>query len=79
MDQVDNNNNHVINYTEFIAATINPDMLNDEHRLKGLFNQFDVDNSGEISILELVQAFSKFGRNISQSELADVMKKHDRN
>lgn len=38
LKQVDNKNNQVINYTEFIAATIDPKMLRDENRLKGLFN-----------------------------------------
>ena len=36
--QVDNNYDGCINYTEFIAATIGPNMINDENRLNGLFN-----------------------------------------
>lgn len=36
--QVDNNSDGEINYTEFIAATINPNMINDDDRLQGLFN-----------------------------------------
>lgn len=54
-------------------------MLRDENRLKGLFNQFDVDNSGQISVNELTQAFSKFGRPITAKEINDAMEKHDRN
>lgn len=43
---VDYMGNDKINYTEFLSATIDPRILEDEERIKGVFNLFDVDNSG---------------------------------
>ena len=37
--------NKEINYTEFLTATIDPTILEDEERVKGVFNLFDVDNT----------------------------------
>lgn len=78
IESVDYNRNQEINYTEFLAATIDPNILKEESRLKGIFNLFDVDNSGEITIDNMVQTFSKFGRNISKEEINQVLEKHDK-
>lgn len=41
--------NKRINYSEFIAATINVHEFLSEERLQAIFNQFDIDNTGKIS------------------------------
>ena len=41
--------NHKINYTEFIAATINVHTYLTEEKLDALFNTFDVDGTGKIT------------------------------
>jgi len=78
MKNIDFEENKKINYTEFLAATIDDTYLTDE-RLKGVFNTFDVDNSGAISVENMRQTFSKFGKEITQSEIEEVLAKHDKN
>ena len=65
MNEVDYNDNSEIEYTEFIAATLDNNVLNNEQTLQGLFNLFDIDNDGHIDKEELVQTFSKFGKHIT--------------
>lgn len=48
VNEMDYNNDDAINYTEFLAATVDPKTLEDEATLEGLFNQFDLDNDGKI-------------------------------
>ena len=54
-------------------------MINDEEKLKGVFNLFDVDNSNKISIDNMVLTFSKFGREITRNEIKKAMDAHDDN
>lgn len=69
--------NKRINYSEFIAATINVSEYLSEERLMAIFNQFDIDNSGKITKANLKQAFSKYGREIKDSDIDDILSKHD--
>ena len=62
-------NTEEINYTDFLSATIDPNILEDENRVKGVFNLFDVDNSNKITVENMVQSFSKFGLNITKEEI----------
>ena len=47
---MDYQGNQQINYTEFLSATIDPNIINDEERLRGVFNIFEVDNTEQISV-----------------------------
>ena len=78
LKELDMNQDNRVTYTEFIAAAIDPKLINDETMLKGLFDQFDTDMSGEIDPEELHKSFSKFGQNISCDEIKAVMKAHDK-
>ena len=51
IDKLDYANNDKINYTEFIAATLDVGQIisKDEKKLKAIFNTFDVDNTGFIT------------------------------
>ena len=69
--------NKRINYSEFIAATINVSEYLSEERLQAIFNQFDIDNSGYITKANMKQAFSKYGREIKDSDIDDILSKHD--
>jgi Ca2+-binding EF-hand superfamily protein len=42
-----------------------------------LFKTFDIDNRGQISRDNLKVAFSKFGKNVSEEEIDEIMKIHD--
>ena len=77
INSVDYQENKEINYTEFLSATVHPSFFKDEKRIRGLFNLFDVDNSGNITVDNLVQTFSKFGRQITGGEIEQAMAQHD--
>ena len=65
--------NKRINYSEFIAATINLQDFLSEQRLQAIFNQFDIDNTGQISKENLKQAFSKYGRDITDADIDNIL------
>ena len=79
IDQMDYHDNKQINYSEFLAATINVQSFLTESRLKAVFNQFDTDSSGKITEENIVLAMQKLGREISQSEVLEMITKHDVN
>ena len=78
MSEIDFSNNQKINYTEFLAATINADTYMTDTRLEGLFNTFDIDNSGAISVENMRMTFSKIGQEISKKEIEEILSKHDK-
>jgi len=45
--------------------------------LNSIFAQFDTDNKGFITINDLKNAFSKLGKELTEKELDEIMKKHD--
>ena len=49
----------------------------DDAKLQALFNQFDTDNSGNITKENIVTAMNKIGHNITQQELDEIMSQHD--
>lgn len=69
--------NHKINYSEFLAATLDVKVFLNDDKLSAIFNQFDTDNSGYISRENIVTALAKMGHEITQAELDDAMRKHD--
>lgn len=75
--EVDYAENGRVNYSEFIAATINTKQFLSEDRLQAIFQSFDIDNTKFISIQNLKDAFSKFGRAITDVEINEIMEKHD--
>ena len=77
VDELDFADNKRINYSEFLSATINVKDYLDDDRLNAIFNQFDIDNSGKITAANLKQAFSKFGREITDAEIQEILKEHD--
>ena len=77
ISELDFAENKRINYSEFIAATINVSEYLTDERLQAIFNQFDIDNTGFISKSNMKQAFSKYGREIKDSDIDDILSKHD--
>ena len=45
--------------------------------MDALFTTFDVDHSGKITAANIKAAFSKFGRTVTDEEVAEVLKQHD--
>ena len=71
VENLDYAHNEKINYTEFMAASIDVRQIvsKDEDKLAAIFNQFDIDNSGQITRENLKKAFSKYGREITDADL----------
>ena len=67
IDNVDHARNDKINYSEFLAATLDvKKVINEDERIwMGMFNSFDVDNTGFITPENLRVAFSKYSRDIT--------------
>ena len=68
----------MINYSEFISATIDLSKYLTDEKLDALFKDFDVDNSGSIAAKEIKDAFSRFNREVSDEEVAEIFKQHDK-
>lgn len=59
--KVDYIGNGKINYSEFLAATVNVKVLLNDNLLMSLFQRFDIDNSGYITKENLKEAFARSG------------------
>jgi len=77
IEEVDYAKNQKINYSEFLAATIEVAKFLNEERLQALFSQFDVDESGYITKQNIKDAFSKLGRELNDIEINQIIKEHD--
>lgn len=77
IDEIDFAGNHKINYTEFIAATIETSHFLNDQRLQSIFDTFDVDKSGFITPSNIKDAFSKMGRMIKDEDINLIFAKHD--
>ena len=77
IEEVDFAGNNKINYSEFLAATIEANDVMTQERLQSIFNTFDVDRSGFITAQNIKDAFSKLGREISEKDIKKIFKEHD--
>ena len=68
VDQIDVNGNQLIDYEEFIAATIHLNKLNKEELLMEAFKFFDKDDSGFITLAELKQALKEQGADTADAK-----------
>lgn len=75
--EIDYQGNGKINYTEFLAATINLNTFLDESKLKTIFAMMDTDQSGELTHDNIRNAMMKLGMDMSCEEICDIIKKHD--
>ena len=57
LDSLDKNRNGVVDYTEFLVAAADKNMLLTEQNLRFAFNMFDADKNGVISKPELKAVF----------------------
>mmetsp|Transcript_32940 Transcript_32940/g.32619 ORF Transcript_32940/g.32619 Transcript_32940/m.32619 type:complete len:156 (+) Transcript_32940:940-1407(+) len=67
-----------VDYSEFLAATIDESIYLQEERLRGAFETFDRDQSGKISADEIRQILGKEG-NLDLSMYESLIKEADRN
>lgn len=78
VSEIDYYGNGMINYSEFIAATLSFDEQVLGEHLWMLFKKFDVDNTDQITVENLEEAFHRQGRvKIGREELLEIIQKHD--
>jgi calcium-dependent protein kinase len=73
INEIDVDRSGFIDYTEFIAATINKNKILSKDRLEVAFNAFDSDGSGKIGIEELKQMLERDGKLADDSEWIKVI------
>ena len=78
ISEMDYHNNKKINYSEFLAATIDIRNFLTESRLKAVFNQFDTDSSGKITEENIFLAMQKLGREMDRKEIHEMILQHDK-
>ncbi|CAG9321820.1 unnamed protein product [Blepharisma stoltei] len=78
MSQVDTDKSGEIDYTEFIAATLNKNRLLSRERLEAAFKAFDLDNSGTICAGELKALLGKH-HNYDEDMWQDIVNEVDQN
>ena len=75
--QIDNDDNGKINYTEFIAATLDVRKYLTTERVEALFKSFDVDDNDVIEASNIKDAFTKLGKDITDDQIKTIMMMHD--
>jgi Ca2+-binding EF-hand superfamily protein len=78
ISQMDYHNNKMINYSEFLAATIDIQHFLTDSRLAAVFNQFDTDSSGKITEENICLAMQKLGKEINRKEVHEMIAQHDK-
>lgn len=61
ISEVDYHGNGKINYSEFLSATIDVKKFLTESKLRSIFQQFDTDNSGVITVENIYYCMQKLG------------------
>lgn len=77
MKEIDYQGNKKINYTEFLAATISVKKFLTEEKMLALFKQFDTDNSGKITIDNIIGAMHKMNHEVTENDIKEIMDKHN--
>ena len=67
----------MISYTEFIAATLERSFFYEDKYLKMAFMHFDVDNTGSISKTNVKECFDRFGYQLDEEEVAEMIADFD--
>jgi len=66
-----------INYTEFLAATIDKKQLLTKERLWNAFKHFDVDDTNQITPENIKEVMNRVGRKISDEEIIKMIQEVD--
>ena len=59
----------MLNYSEFIAASLSVKKILTQEKLMQLFKHFDLDNSDYITPANLKQAFAQSGKELSDADI----------
>lgn len=75
MSIIDSNQSGEIDYTEFLVATLNQELLLDERKLKEAFGAFDKDGNGHIDLQEIKGLMA--GVELDDAEWLELMEEYD--
>lgn len=67
--ELDYDGNEMINYSEFLAATISIKKILTHEKLLAVFNHFDESQTNQITAQNIVSTLKKMGRDISLQEI----------
>lgn len=70
---IDLNHDGEINYSEFLAATVDKKKALTLQNLWFAFHHFDADNSGFITEAGLAEVFHREGRKITPEQIHEIM------
>lgn len=77
--ELDYDGNSKINYSEFLAATVEVSTMLTHDKLMAIFKGFDLENKNELTVSNIKDAMSKLGKEVNDAEIENIMKKHDVN
>lgn len=77
-DNLDDNKSGAIDYTEFITAALNRELLLSDEKISACFELFDRDKSGKISIKEFQNKFQKSG-GVDEQAWIQMLNEADKN
>lgn len=69
INEVDYGGDKIINYSEFLSATISVKEILTEEKLLAIFKQFDTDATGKVTVNNIVEAMRKMGHVFSDKEV----------
>lgn len=72
-ERIDFNHDGEINYTEFLAVTVDRRRAITNANMNFAFHHFDVDNSGVITTANLAECFRREGKHLSQEEIQAML------
>jgi calcium-dependent protein kinase len=77
ISRIDHDGNGLINYSEFVASTIDVSDFLTEERVIALFKSFDCDDDEKIEEKNIVEAMMRIGVEVSEEEVKEIIKMHD--
>ena len=77
IDEIDYNGKKKIKYTELLFATMSVQNFLNKLKINAQSQQFDIDESGNITAENIVLAMQELGHDITREELENIMDPHD--
>jgi len=71
--KIDFNQDGQLNYTEFLAATVDKQKVIQKQNMQLAFHHFDVDNSGTITKANLMEVFKRQGHKMEEDDVTKMI------
>lgn len=69
VNEVDYRGDRLINYSEFLSATISVNKILTDQKMLAIFNHFDIERTGKITTQNISEAMKKLGHVISDEDI----------